>query len=51
MFGLPGKKWKKAVDDGTRPIRLVEVAEGIYHIVYADDPLPAPLPVPPEADD
>ncbi len=27
---------KTAVDNENRPVKVIKVAEGIYHIVYAD---------------
>ncbi len=35
MFGIRRTR-KSAVDNDSRPIKMVEVAPGIYHIVYAD---------------
>lgn len=35
MFGIHKNK-NVHVDNDSRPIKMVEVAPGIYHIVYAD---------------
>ena len=35
MFGIHRNK-DMHVDNDSRPIRIIEVDKGIYHIVYAD---------------
>ena len=38
VLGIGGLRNKKPVNNDERPVKIIEVSYGIYHIVYADEP-------------